>query len=75
MARVVEDLAYMLNAIAGHDPKDPTSSSAPLADYASALRADVKGMVIGVPQRLHRRMRAAHGADRIETGGGSDQRA
>ena len=36
MARVVEDLAYMLNAIAGHDPNDPTSSSAPLADYASA---------------------------------------
>ncbi len=50
MARVVEDLAHMLNAIAGHDPKDPTSSSAPLADYASALRADVKGMVIGVPR-------------------------
>ena len=50
MARVVEDLAHMLNAIAGHDPKDPTSSSAPLADYASALRDDVKGMVIGVPQ-------------------------
>ena len=50
MARVIEDLAHMLNAIAGHDPKDPTSSSAPLADYASALRADVKGMVIGVPR-------------------------
>ncbi len=50
MARVVEDLAHMLNAIAGHDPKDPTSSSMPVVDYASALRADVKGMVIGVPR-------------------------
>ena len=50
MARAVEDLAHMLNAIAGHDPKDPTSSSAPVADYASALRDDVKGMVIGVPR-------------------------
>jgi aspartyl-tRNA(Asn)/glutamyl-tRNA(Gln) amidotransferase subunit A len=50
MARVVEDLAHMLNAIAGHDPKDPTSSRAPVADYTSALRPDVKGLVIGVPR-------------------------
>jgi aspartyl-tRNA(Asn)/glutamyl-tRNA(Gln) amidotransferase subunit A len=50
MARMVEDTAHMLQAIAGHDPKDPTSSTAPVADYASALREDVKGMVVGVPQ-------------------------
>ncbi|MEK7377635.1 MAG: amidase [Candidatus Binatota bacterium] len=50
MARVVEDTAHMLQAIAGHDPQDPTSSTAPVADYASALREDVKGMVVGVPQ-------------------------
>jgi len=50
MARGVEDLAHMLNALAGHDAKDPTSSSLPVVDYTSALRADVKGMVIGVPQ-------------------------
>ncbi len=50
MARVVEDLAHLLNAIAGHDPKDPTSSSAPLADYAAALRMDIQDLVIGVPR-------------------------
>jgi len=50
MARVVEDLAHMLNAIAGHDPKDPTSSGMPLQDYTNALREDVKGMVLGVPR-------------------------
>jgi aspartyl-tRNA(Asn)/glutamyl-tRNA(Gln) amidotransferase subunit A len=50
MARVVEDTAHMLQAIAGHDPKDPTSSTVPVAEYASALREDVKGMVIGVPR-------------------------
>ena len=50
MARVVEDLAHMLNAIAGHDPKDPTSSSAPVVDYTTALRTDIKDMVIGVPR-------------------------
>jgi aspartyl-tRNA(Asn)/glutamyl-tRNA(Gln) amidotransferase subunit A len=50
MARVVEDLAHMLNAIAGYDPQDPTSSSAPTADYTRALREDVKGMTVGVPR-------------------------
>jgi aspartyl-tRNA(Asn)/glutamyl-tRNA(Gln) amidotransferase subunit A len=50
MARVVEDLAHMLNAIAGDDPNDPTSSAAPLVDYTTALDENVKGMVIGVPQ-------------------------
>jgi aspartyl-tRNA(Asn)/glutamyl-tRNA(Gln) amidotransferase subunit A len=50
MARVVEDLAHMLNAIAGHDPKDPTSSSAPTEDYTRALREDIRGMTIGVPR-------------------------
>jgi aspartyl-tRNA(Asn)/glutamyl-tRNA(Gln) amidotransferase subunit A len=50
MARVVEDTAHMLQAIAGHDPRDPTSSAAPVAEYARALREDVKGMVIGVPR-------------------------
>jgi aspartyl-tRNA(Asn)/glutamyl-tRNA(Gln) amidotransferase subunit A len=50
MARTVEDLAHMLNAIAGHDGKDPTSSSEPISDYTSTLRQDIKGMIIGVPR-------------------------
>ncbi len=50
MARTVEDLAHMLNAIAGHDGNDPTSSEAPVTDYTAALREDVKGMVVGVPR-------------------------
>ena len=50
MARAVEDLAHMFNAIAGHDPKDPTSSTMPVIDYTGALHQGVKGMVIGVPR-------------------------
>jgi len=50
IARVVEDLAHMLNAIAGHDPRDPTSSNVPVIDYTAALREDVKDMVVGVPR-------------------------
>jgi aspartyl-tRNA(Asn)/glutamyl-tRNA(Gln) amidotransferase subunit A len=50
MARVVEDTVHMLQAIAGYDPKDPTSSTQPITDYATALREDVTGLVIGVPR-------------------------
>ena len=50
MTWTVEDTALMLQALAGHDPKDPTSSTAPVPDYTLALREDVKGMTIGVPR-------------------------
>lgn len=54
MTRVVEDLAHMLQVIAGFDPKDTTSSQAPVPDYSKALREDVKGLVIGVPRKFIR---------------------
>ena len=50
MTWTVEDCAYMLQAIAGHDPKDPTSSTAPVPDYSASLREDIKGMTIGLPR-------------------------
>ena len=46
----VEDSAYMLQAIAGHDPKDPTSSRAPVPDYSASLREGIKGVTIGLPR-------------------------
>ena len=46
----VEDTAHMLQAIAGHDPKDPTSSRAPVPDYSSSLVEGIEGMRIGVPR-------------------------
>ena len=50
MTWTVEDCAYMLQAIAGHDPKDPTSSRAPVPDYSASLREDIKGVTIGLPR-------------------------
>lgn len=50
MARRVEDLGHMLNALAGHDPNDPTSSTQPTMDYTSGLREDIKGLRVGVPR-------------------------
>ena len=50
----VRDAATMLGAIAGHDPKDATSSQAPVEDYAAESDKPLKepgkeGLRIGVP--------------------------
>jgi aspartyl-tRNA(Asn)/glutamyl-tRNA(Gln) amidotransferase subunit A len=50
LARTVEDCAYLLQPLAGHDPADPASGRAPVDDYVAALRGDVGGLRIGVPR-------------------------
>jgi aspartyl-tRNA(Asn)/glutamyl-tRNA(Gln) amidotransferase subunit A len=50
MTRDVADSAVLLQAIAGHDPRDSTSSPRPVPDYLSTLRKGVKGMRLGVPR-------------------------
>ncbi len=50
MTWTVEDTAIMLQAISGHDPKDPTSSKEPVPDYPALLKEDIKGLTIGVPR-------------------------
>ena len=51
MARTVEDCAYQLQALAGHDPLDPASSRAPVSDYLAPLGRPIRGLAIGVPSR------------------------
>ena len=48
ISRTVEDAAITLGAIAGHDPKDRYSSTAPVPDYRQALGGDLNGLKIGV---------------------------
>ena len=50
MARTVEDCAYLLQAIAGHDAADPACSTRPVDDYIGALDGNVRGLRIGVPR-------------------------
>jgi len=45
----VRDAATLLGVIAGHDPKDATSSPAPVEDYAAESDKAVAGLRIGVP--------------------------
>ena len=52
MTWTVEDSALMLQAIAGYDPKDPTSSQAPVPDYTATLGESIQGLTIGVPRHF-----------------------
>lgn len=49
LAWTSEDVAILLQAIAGHDPEDPGSADAAVPDYSAALTGGVGGLVIGVP--------------------------
>ncbi|PMR76848.1 Asp-tRNA(Asn)/Glu-tRNA(Gln) amidotransferase subunit GatA [Billgrantia endophytica] len=49
MARSAEDCALLLNAIAGHDPRDSTCVARGVPDYAEELAAPLNGLKIGLP--------------------------
>jgi len=50
--RSVRDVALVLGALAGHDPRDATSVEEPLPDYAAALSGEVRGLRLGVPREF-----------------------
>jgi len=50
LARTARDCAILLRAIAGHDPKDPTSADLPVPDYEAALTGDLRGARIGLAE-------------------------
>ncbi|MGF7033061.1 aspartyl-tRNA(Asn)/glutamyl-tRNA(Gln) amidotransferase subunit A [Paenibacillus mucilaginosus] len=50
LTKNVEDSAYLLQAIAGHDPQDSTSLNTEIPDYVSALTGDVTGLRVAVPK-------------------------
>ncbi|HLY67929.1 MAG TPA: amidase, partial [Chloroflexota bacterium] len=51
LARTVEDCAIMLQAIAGHDPRDAASAQVPIPDYRAGLSGSIDGLRVGVPRR------------------------
>jgi aspartyl-tRNA(Asn)/glutamyl-tRNA(Gln) amidotransferase subunit A len=58
IARDVTDAALLLSAVAGHDPRDATSSPQPVADFAAALPTDddeaaaaLRGVRLGLPRQ------------------------
>ncbi len=63
-ARSAEDVAMLMNAMAGFDPKDSTSIDEPVPDYTATLNQSLQGLKIGLPieyfnQGLDPKMQAA----------------
>ncbi len=50
LTKTVEDAALLFSAMAGHDPKDSTSSDKPLPDIAADLTHNINGLRVGVPE-------------------------
>ena len=50
LARSSTDAAIVLEAIAGHDPRDSTSIPEPPPALSGALSGDVAGLVVGLPR-------------------------
>ncbi|MFC7393468.1 Asp-tRNA(Asn)/Glu-tRNA(Gln) amidotransferase subunit GatA [Scopulibacillus cellulosilyticus] len=50
ITRTVEDNAYLMQAISGHDKYDSTSANVDVPDFASNLTGDIKGLKIAVPK-------------------------
>lgn len=52
LTRTVEDAALAYDAMAGHDPMDSTSIDRPVEATATALRADLSGLRIGIVKQF-----------------------
>lgn len=48
LARTARDCARLMTVMAGHDPKDPTSSTEPVPDHEAALTGDLRGQRVGL---------------------------
>jgi aspartyl-tRNA(Asn)/glutamyl-tRNA(Gln) amidotransferase subunit A len=52
LARTAEDLALLMNAMAGFDARDSTSLERPKEDYTRGLSLRLEGLRIGVPEEF-----------------------
>jgi aspartyl-tRNA(Asn)/glutamyl-tRNA(Gln) amidotransferase subunit A len=50
MARRVGELAWLLGAMAGPDPRDPGAAARDVPDYAAGLEGGVRDLCLGVPE-------------------------
>jgi aspartyl-tRNA(Asn)/glutamyl-tRNA(Gln) amidotransferase subunit A len=53
MTRSAEDIALMLQVIAGYDPADPGSENCPVPDYTASLGRGIEGMRLGLVEGWH----------------------
>ncbi len=51
MCKTVEDIAVLLNVIAGYDQHDPTTADVSVPDYTRALRSPISKLRLGIPRK------------------------
>ena len=64
----VKDVAAVLGVIAGRDPHDSTSTTAPVPDYQNEMAKPVKGLRLGVPKEYFGEGMDAAVRQKIEAG-------
>ena len=64
LTRTVEDAALAYDAMSGHDPMDATSVDRPVESAAGSLRADLRGLRVGIVREFETGALGAH-ADAI----------
>jgi len=52
IGKSVADCAMMLNVISGHDPLDTTSANVEKPDFLNALKQEIEGIRIGIPEEF-----------------------
>ena len=62
LAWTAEDCAILLQAIAGHDPRDPASADVPVPDYRAGLQDGIRGLRIGLVRHWYETDRRASDA-------------
>src|SRR3989442_183676 len=68
LATNVGDVAAILQVIAGRDPHDSTSTTAPVPDYRAELKKPVKGLRLGIPKEYFGEGMDAGVRQKIEAG-------
>src|SRR5436853_170356 len=53
LTRTVADTALLLEIVAGHDPRDPTSSRRGVPYYQRMLESPVAGLRVGIPENYY----------------------
>jgi aspartyl-tRNA(Asn)/glutamyl-tRNA(Gln) amidotransferase subunit A len=67
ITRTVRDSAVVLNAIAGHDERDDTSSRKPIENYLPPPTVSIAGLRIGRPENFYLERLEAGVGDAVET--------
>ena len=52
IGKTVADCAMMLNVISGHDPLDTTSANVEKPDFSEAIKQEITGIRIGIPEEF-----------------------